>query len=124
VSTTHFARFEGGSYGGRVEPLPGLRPSRSAFYVPVLARRWLGSPGDTLPFPSHDRDEYRWEGERRYDSEYARDVYIYRWVRPNVDGLLRRIRQLDKELHELKNPIRKGLVRFVGPCSTPSRKES
>jgi hypothetical protein len=124
VTGTHLARFEGGSYGGREEWLPGPQPSRAAYYVPVLARRWLGQPGGKLPMPLYDSDEYRWEGERQYDAEHARDVYIYRWVRPNVDGLLQRIKQLEQRIHELENPIRKGLTRFVGPCSTPSRKES
>lgn len=103
----HVARFLGGVLGGQEKRLPGLHPSRQPYYAPVLTRRWVGAFGSDLPWPSmYERDEYLWEGEQR------NGAYIYRHVRPNVEGMAAELARLRKELHACQNPKRKGLRRF------------
>ena len=101
--------YVGGQLGGDTEfhddyPGPTIR-------VPVMAWAPLPGPGPDYnrPVAVVEEDTYRHFGESQ------QGALVYRWVRPNVEGLLARIRELEDELAVLKAPPpppRKGLMRF------------
>lgn len=101
------ARFLGGSLGGQEHEITYENPYR----VPVLVRRPHAVDHGSLQSPvvrQYAADEYRVEAR-------AGDIFIYRWVRPDIEGLQEQIRQLQAEVARLTPPPepRRGLMRFT-----------
>lgn len=91
------ATFVGGPLGGQVRRITFARTyevpvllSRPSFHVPVESETFSG-PSPT----AYGRETYRYEGRNAFDD------YLYRWVRPDIEGIQDEIRQLKARIAEL-----------------------
>lgn len=102
---TYTVEFRGGSLGGQTLTFEGPPQHRLSF--PVLSRIGYISESGTLPPLTPASDEYFVE------RTVTRTHLIYRWRRPDIEGMESTIRRLETELAECrKPPPRQGLMRF------------
>lgn len=106
-------QFVGGSLGGRTEAFPA-RPASRLTYPVHIGRRVGGIPqyaeSAALPSPAvmHVSEEYE-----MHSVSGTHNHLVYRWVRPDIEGMREKISRLQADLDECrKPPPRQGLVRF------------
>jgi hypothetical protein len=109
---TFWVRFEGGTMGGREESFSKYPDHRIRY--PVRRPVSFVSESGTLPSPSMDFDEYVYD--RRTDDR----TLVFRWRRPDIEGMRDRLNALLDERDDLKealercqDPRRRGLTRFA-----------
>jgi hypothetical protein len=104
---SYTVRYIGGQLGGQTDFMYGAFNGQD-IRVPIRAEvRFTEADTHSSIIPAFQVDTYRHRGEQRDGS------FVYRWVRPNVEGLHDRIHQLERELNEaLAPPLRAGLMRF------------